>query len=85
MKSKEEKYPETKTVMTPSGEPITMVRADSNIYGCCGCYTSIQRNDYIAACPDCAAVFCEKCVADGTFDAHECDEDDDEDWEEDET
>ena len=46
---------------------------------CCGCHKALAPEDKVVDCPDCAGIFCEDCIKDGTFDEHECEEDDDED------
>lgn len=45
--------------------------------GCAHCGSAIKRGELHLDCPDCAAIFCETCVRDGTFENHQCD---DYDW-----
>ncbi len=45
--------------------------------GCAHCGRSIRQGGLHLDCPDCAAIFCETCVRDGTFENHQCD---DYDW-----
>lgn len=44
-------------------------------FGCFCCGRSIDYNDLFLDCPDCAAIFCEQCVRDGSFEAHSCEDD----------
>lgn len=39
---------------------------------CAECGTEIRRGDRMISCADCAAIFCERCVGDGTFAMHSC-------------
>lgn len=34
--------------------------------------TKERRGDRMISCSDCAAIFCERCVGDGTFAMHSC-------------
>lgn len=43
-------------------------------YGCAHCGRSLKRGDLHLDCPDCAAIFCEACVKDGTFGSHDCED-----------
>lgn len=43
---------------------------------CAGCGRLLAPTDPVATCSDCAAIFCETCINDGTFAAHTCDPDD---------
>ena len=54
--------------------------AEHNAYGCANCGKPINRGDLMLDCPDCAAIFCETCVRDGSFESHQCE---DYDWEDD--
>lgn len=68
-----------KKVAAPSGETYDMHLCTMGSCACCGCGTSFQKNvHYLVACDDCGGLFCEKCVADGTFDGHECEDDEEE-------
>lgn len=42
-------------------------------YSCNGCGQPLEEGDLFCACTDCGAVYCEKCVKNGTFEAHNCD------------
>lgn len=71
--------PPRKSVKTPSGETVDLFLSSTGMMTCQGCYKSLRRGvDYLASCPNCGVVYCEQCVADGTFDRHECEEDDEE-------
>ena len=50
----------------------------SKFYSCCGCGKNLKPEDKAVDCTDCAGIFCEDCILDGTFDDHECEEDGDE-------
>ena len=50
-------------------------------FGCAHCGTSLKATDLALDCPDCAAIFCETCVRNGTFENHRCE---DYDWGDDE-
>lgn len=41
---------------------------------CAHCGTQIQQGGLFQGCPDCAAIFCESCVRDGTFSNHYCED-----------
>lgn len=45
--------------------------------GCAHCGSPLKPGDLYLDCPDCAAIFCESCVRDGTFEGHNCE---DYDW-----
>ena len=49
-------------------------------YSCCYCGNRIEPDDNITVCADCGDVFCKACVENGSFDDHECEE---EEYEED--
>lgn len=57
-----------------------LIAAEHNGYGCAHCGHPIKRGDLMLDCPDCAAIFCETCVRDGTFENHQCE---DYDWDDD--
>lgn len=40
--------------------------------GCAACGKVLEPDDPVAICPDCGGIFCQQCVEDGTFAAHEC-------------
>ena len=49
-------------------------------FECANCGKPLKPGDPHLDCPDCAAIFCEDCVRDGTFENHRCD---DYDWDDD--
>ena len=51
----------------------------TNGFGCVHCGKPIRKGDLALCCPDCAAIFCEDCVRDGTFENHSCEDYDFED------
>lgn len=55
-----------------------MMTATDDFFSCAGCGTRIKTGDKIIICSDCGGVFCETCAHDGTFENHECEEDDEE-------
>ena len=48
----------------------------SNMYSCSCCGKSLKAKDMTLCCSDCGAVFCESCAMDGSFESHQCDDDD---------
>lgn len=44
---------------------------------CCNCGETIGPMDAAMDCPDCGGVFCENCVNDGSFENHNCEDEDD--------
>lgn len=68
-----------KTVTTPAGVKILLRVSQASVY-CDGCGQLIRPHvNHLTACADCGALFCEKCVTDGTFDEHVCEDDEEED------
>lgn len=68
-----------KTVVTPAGEQILLRVSQASVY-CDGCGQLIRPHvNFLAACADCGALFCETCVTDGTFNEHVCNDDEVED------
>lgn len=58
--------------------------ATHNGLGCAYCGSPIKKGDKYLDCPDCAAIFCEKCCENGNLDNHSCEELEEEfadDWE----
>lgn len=39
-------------------------------FSCAECGEQLHATDHVAICPDCGAVFCKNCVADGSFAEH---------------
>lgn len=48
----------------------------SNFYSCANCGKSLTVECKVLDCADCGAIFCEQCVRDGSFESHQCSEDD---------
>ena len=67
---------DTKLVKSPTGRGTIMRKSTMNGIACAGCGEPLKAGlHYIAVCPDCGGIFCESCVADGTFESHECEPD----------
>lgn len=45
-----------------------------NGFSCVCCGKALKPSDLVLACTDCAAIFCEDCVNDGSFENHNCDD-----------
>lgn len=41
-------------------------------FSCNSCGQPIEKGGLFCDCPECGAIYCEKCVKDGTFEAHTC-------------
>lgn len=52
-------------------------------FACAHCGHPIKKGELHLDCPDCAAIFCETCVKDGTFANHNCEDYEYDDEEED--
>lgn len=73
--------PPRKDVKTPSGETYSLHLCTMGGTACSHCGKDLHRNaDYLVACDDCGGLFCESCVADGSFEGHDCQDDDEGDW-----
>ena len=59
-----------KPVMSQNGIKYELIPMPTG----CGCAACGGTGEWAAICSDCGAIFCESCVTDGTFDDHECDE-----------
>lgn len=59
----------------PDGEIYHAPMAGMNGMACGGCGKPLDAHDHVVACADCGMVFCQECVENGTFTAHECDDD----------
>ena len=69
----------TKIIKSVTGRETTVILEHTDGFACCGCGKPIQPGkDYFAGCNDCGGIFCEACVADGSFENHDCD--DENDW-----
>lgn len=53
-----------------------MATATDSFYNCAGCGTAINTGDKYIICSDCGGVFCETCAHNGTFENHECEDED---------
>lgn len=64
-------------VTTPGGEVHTLIRSESSLLACAGCGASIGPGKFYGVCSDCGGMFCEDCMKNGTYDAHQCDDGED--------
>lgn len=48
---------------------------NSRMFSCNGCFAQLIPTDLAIDCADCGAVYCEKCVRNGTMDDHICEDD----------
>ena len=62
----------SKIIKTPRGYQVALVQENSNGFACCNCGQPIEKGDYMTGCSDCGGIFCESCVANGSFDDHQC-------------
>lgn len=68
----------TKKIRLATGSDAVLFPAEHDGFACVLGH-GINKGQYYGVCPDCGGIFCEACMTNGSFEGHDCEDEDPED------